>query len=1064
MKPHAKWNIDDDHERSHEYEFNEGTWINLDVSPSGDELVFDFLGDLYTLPFPQGGEAKVFRRGVSFDIQPSYSPDGSKILFSSDQDGCDNIWVKHKSGEEQQVTFEPFHWVSNPKWVDNDNVVAVKWYTSTRSIGAGEVWKFQVPEKQATSNPGSRLVGRAAPQYQVGPEEPVSHGEYIYYSKNIRDGASYNYGKNPYAGIYNIFRLSPDGKTTRITGGAGGASKPVLSKDGQKLAFIKRHYLKTVLVIRDLEIGNEVILYDDLDFDQQESSAPAGTYPSFAFTPDDKNIVIWAKGKILRIDVSTGIATEVPFTVKSTLELAETVRFKQEVSNKEEPFKFTTKVALTPSSSNDNSVIAYSSVGRTYVKRGNEPAKALEISENSLAFSTSVSPDGHYVIHSLWNDHNLSTIQVTSLDNNNKVYSIPLEKGRYSFPSFSPDGSKIVYTRLPGDGQSGVLYSRNPGIYIISVTKRANGLEFGEPTLVTSDGDKAIFTSNGESLLVQDGGYPLTVSEYSIKKADFGKSLGVLASGLYCTDISVSPDKSKVAFIEFRHLYLQNLKYTENEAMNISARADLSTKSSSTQILHLEGGYHLTWSSDSQFIRWGWGPTFYTADASKMSGCKDMNCVSETLTKTDLSVVSPTGVAEAYYYLHNATILTMNKDLEVIEDGVIIVKNDRIEAVGKSGEIEKPKNAIEIDIEGGFILPGFLDVHAHWDGSWDADYKVKASWEFFANLAYGVTTVHNPSADTVSIFTDAELVRAGRKIGPRIFSTGEILYGAGGTHHCEISTVEDAKQYLTALKAVGAWSAKTYNQPCRQARQKLIQAARELKMNLVPEGGMSYYWNLNQIVDGHTTIEHSIPMAPLYKDVITLFAKSGTAWTPTFIVNYGGVMGEEYWYQNEKVWLDERANRFIPESVLLPRTIRRLAIEDEDYHHFNTSVAVKQVSDAGGLVNTGAHGQMQGIGFHWEMRMFEQGGMSVMDVIKAATVNPAKTHGIFHDVGSLEVGKLADLLIYDAKEDVINSVSSLREVKQIVMDGKILDARTMDQLYPVKQDAPELPVLNMPRV
>jgi hypothetical protein len=138
------------------------------------------------------------------------------------------------------------------------------------------------------------------------------------------------------------------------------------------------------------------------------------------------------------------------------------------------------------------------------------------------------------------------------------------------------------------------------------------------------------------------------------------------------------------------------------------------------------------------------------------------------------------------------------------------------------------------------------------------------------------------------------------------------------------------------------------------------QAARELSMDVVPEGGMMFYWNLNQIVDGHTTIEHSLPMAPLYKDVVTLFAQSGTAWTPTLIVNYGGIWGEEYWYQATNVWEDPRLMRFVPNAPVMARSLRREKAQAPwDYHHFSTAKSVAAVFNAGGLVQTGAHGQQQ---------------------------------------------------------------------------------------------------------
>lgn len=362
------------------------------------------------------------------------------------------------------------------------------------------------------------------------------------------------------------------------------------------------------------------------------------------------------------------------------------------------------------------------------------------------------------------------------------------------------------------------------------------------------------------------------------------------------------------------------------------------------------------------------------------------------------------------------------------------------------------------------VVPGFIDAHAHWVGAWTADYKVKNSWEFLVNLAFGVTTLHNPSADTLSVFRDAEYVRAGAKVGPRIFSTGTIIYGAGSDIHCDISSVDDAKEFLLQLKRVGAWSAKSYNQPCRAARQKILTAARELKMNIVPEGGMAFWWNLNQIIDGHTTIEHSIPIAPLYKDVIQLFAQSGTAWTPTLIVNYGGIVGERYWYQHSRVFEDERLMTFAPEDVVQPITMRRVASENEDYHHFETAKSVRQIMENGGYVLSGAHGEMQGLGYHWELRMFGSGNMSNIDVLRAATVFPAKAHGLFDEIGSIKKGKLADLVFYSPGDNPLEDIWNAAKPSFVMKDGYLWDARTMAQVLPVAKPAPQLPQLNTKHV
>jgi len=263
------------------------------------------------------------------------------------------------------------------------------------------------------------------------------------------------------------------------------------------------------------------------------------------------------------------------------------------------------------------------------------------------------------------------------------------------------------------------------------------------------------------------------------------------------------------------------------------------------------------------------------------------------------------------------------------------------------------------------------------------------------NLAFGVTTMHNPSYDTVYGFSDAELVRSGLKLGPRIFLTGTIVYGAGwfpsffffnhnqlkttiilvlkgGVYRCEIDDIEAARATLRRLKAYGAFSVKSYNQPCRSSRQMILQAAIELEMIVVPEGGMAFHWNLNQIIDGHTTLEHSLPVAPLYNDVIEMFARSGTAYTPTLIVNYGGLYGENYWYQNTNVWENERLMKFSPNRDVKARSVQRPKAEAQDYHHFATAKSVNAIHNKGGLTLAGAHGQRQGIGLHWEMWMLSQ--------------------------------------------------------------------------------------------
>jgi imidazolonepropionase-like amidohydrolase len=235
----------------------------------------------------------------------------------------------------------------------------------------------------------------------------------------------------------------------------------------------------------------------------------------------------------------------------------------------------------------------------------------------------------------------------------------------------------------------------------------------------------------------------------------------------------------------------------------------------------------------------------------------------------------------------------------------------------------------------------------------------------------------------------------------------------------------------------------------------IIKAARALEMMVLPEGGSLQYMDETLVHDGHTGLEHSLPVPKLYEDVVELFAQGKSGYTPTIIVGYGGLQGENYWYQKDEVWKNQRLLTFTPREILDSRSRRRPMAADDDFNHVNIARGAKQLFDRGVLVQLGAHGQLQGLGAHWELWMLAQGGMSPLEALQCATINGARYLGWEKDLGSIENGKLADLVVLDRNplENIRNSDS----VRLVMINGRLFDAATMNELGNHARTRPAFP-------
>ncbi len=1034
-----KWDVNKPPGKAYfaDIDVSEGTWMNLDVSPDGKTIAFDLLGDIYVLPV-SGGEAKNITNSIAWDMQPRFSPDGSRLAFTSDQGGGDNIWLMNPDGSEQvAVTNESFRLLNNPVWSPDGRFIAArKHFTGQRSLGAGEIWLYH-----KSGGTGVQLNKRPNEQKDLGEPAFTPDGRYVLYSRDTTPGPVFEYSKDSNQQIYEIFRIDREtGETESLVSGPGGAVRPTPSPDGKYLAFVRRIRNQSSLFLKDMTTGEELPIYENLDRDMQETWAIHGVYPNFAWTPDSKSIFFWAGGKIRRIGIDSREVAVVPFHIKDKREMREAVRFEVDVAPDQVDVRMLRWLTLSP---RGNKAV-FQALGYLYIMDlPDGKPRRLTRQDEHFELYPSFSRDGQWIVYSTWNDEQLGSIRKINVFGE-KPQVLTREPGHYIAPRFSPHGRNVVYEKIEGGYLTNPKYSMQPGIYRVS----ANG---GGSDFVTNNGSDAFFAKATDRIFMKRTRREGEVVISELVSTDFaGDKLRSHYEGEWIDEFSVSPDATWLAFSQRYHVYAA--PFVEGGvSIGTGPKADNLPVRRFSEF----SGESLAWSSDGATLSWSLGPTLYyqqvaqvfdwqkpendaqdSDDSGQTAGNEQAPQPDSLTVKLAVDADKPEGITA----LTGARIITMKGD-EVIEEGTLVIDGNRILAVGAGVEI--PDDAKVIDVKGKTIIPGLVDVH--WHGSMgQSEIIPQNSWVNYASLAFGVTTIHDPSNDTTEIFAAKELQQAGRIVGPRIFSTGTILYGATHSITAEVNSVEDAKQNLQRLKAVGAFSVKSYNQPRRDQRQQILEAARQLNMMVVPEGGSLFQHNMSMVVDGHTGIEHSIPVAAAYDDVMQLWGQSRTGYTPTLVVAYGGIWGEHYWYAESDVWKHPVLSRFVPRNYLEPRSVRRIMAPTEDYNHFNIAKVAKQLHDAGVSVQLGAHGQREGLGAHWELWMFGQGGMTPLEALQAATINGARYLGMDKDIGSLEAGKLADLVILNANP--LKNLRNSEKIDQVMLNGRLFDTDTMNEV------------------
>jgi Tol biopolymer transport system component len=1062
-----------------EFSTTEGTKMNPDVAPDGRSIVFDLLGDLYLLGL-DGGEARPLSQGAAMDFRPRFSPDGTRIAFISDRNGTDNLWVMNADGSGARMVSaqdpnqhpKDIRFFVTPTWTADGKAVAASVASEITFYGTDDIRAFPVdPSQQGKSvsvakvvapDPATRPVftGQRPPFLREGVDPEFSRdGHYLYYSARTE------------LGRFNDERLMPQYQLARIdlrtdrlnvlTSTFQSAFTPRLSPDGRWMVYAARYDGDTGLRVRDLKDGLDRWLLFPVDRDAIENWWNEGLVNAYSFLPDSSAIVTSYGGKLWRVSVPEGKATPIPFTAKVHAGLAPLQRSPQKVmSGDTVKVRFFTEPVLSP----DGKQLAFRALGRVWVKswpngtprRVTNDADGLDdegrptwsANGESLLFTGFVMQTLRGGIYE--KDVSASARPAKALTTGNFYYSAL---------TITPDAQTIVALRAPVTRDSlylgfGYRYSElarlpRAGGVSVEIAPAPVGEYPPELQFIAGDSSRVFYFEQEAGALTSvglDGSgrrEHLKIEGLTLGATGRNSGMTVLRSLLSADGKAlivhhdlVQHDGTSFGNVEWIDLSSLDLRSEPPKPAPVAGPRGTINGASVRRLTSGMGGLSPFWSADQREVYFSVADQIFrtTPDAKE----PPQNSVAR------FGLTLPRWQSKSVVALRGARILTMaGAD---IPSGDIVIEGERIKAIGASGTVAIPTGAKVIDVAGRTIMPGIISTHAHQYEVGETGPMLSVGWELLAKFAYGVTTAFDP-APPLAIYSFSDLTEAGGFAGPRLLQTGPLVSWTDNLY-----SPADARTLVRRNTMYDDCCVKVYDMGGRLNRQWMWNAATDARRIPIPETEGSLNVSLSYVLDGVSHLAHGLQM-PVYDDVRQLLGNSGSSIGYQFgaLVGNGGPSALFHFFETELNEQDPRVQQWIPYEYWQQHNRRRLTVPPVEMVFTMYGENLARLMDAGFRIHLGEHGTAHGIANHWVVWAMARGAGN-RRALEAATINGAYAMGIEKETGSLEVGKLADLLVLDANP--LDDIRSTEKLRYVMRGGALYDPMTLARTWPQESPPP----------